>query len=130
MGLPAACLIPATSCLALGVAAAADAAAQTPAAMPIQKVWPRSRTAWAVAAPAPPLLRGPVTAKSQPAPFSNKLDLNRASLEQLQRLPGVGAAWAPKLLAGRPYRTLGDLARDGIPFNTIDQITPLVELGP
>jgi DNA uptake protein ComE-like DNA-binding protein len=58
-----------------------------------------------------------------------KIDLNRASLEQLQRLPGVGWTWAPRILAGRPYTTFGDLARDGIPFTTIDALSREVELG-
>ncbi len=64
------------------------------------------------------------------APGLGKLDLNRATLEQIQRLPGVGETWAPRILAGRPYSTLGDLARIGIPFTTIDALSGVVELGP
>ncbi len=34
------------------------------------------------------------------------------------------------LMAGRPYRTLGDLARDGVPLDTIQKIAPLIVTGP
>ena len=68
--------------------------------------------------------------RSVTAPGLGKLDLNRATLEQIQRLPGVGETWAPRILAGRPYSTLGDLARIGIPFTTIDALSGVVELGP
>ena len=80
---------------------------------------------------APPslLLQAP-SVQTYASPGLGKLDLNRASLEQLQRLPGVGLTWAPRILAGRPYRTMGDLARDGIPFTTIDAVSQEVELGP
>ena len=30
----------------------------------------------------------------------------------------------------RPYRTFDDLARDGVPLSTIEQIRPLVTVGP
>ncbi len=69
-------------------------------------------------------------------PFSppglGKLNLNdrTVTIEQIRRLPGVGEVWAPKILAGRPYRTFGDMARDGIPFTTIDALSRSVELGP
>lgn len=96
--------------------------------LPIQKVWRHGTDARI--GPTPRLLQGPVAPAAAPAPFNAKLDLNRATLEQIQRLPGVGVEWAPKLLAGRPYYTLGDLARDGLPFNVIDQISPLVTLSP
>jgi DNA uptake protein ComE-like DNA-binding protein len=64
------------------------------------------------------------------APGLGKLNLNRATLDQLQNLPGVGVTWAPRILAGRPYSSLGDLARDGIPLTTIDALSQQVELGP
>ena len=75
------------------------------------------------------LLQAP-SLRTSTAPGLGRLDLNRATLEQLQSLPGVGLTWAPRILAGRPYRSLGDLARDGIPFTTIDTLSQQVELGP
>ena len=61
---------------------------------------------------------------------ANKIDLNNCTLEQLQNLPGVGAAMGAHIMAGRPYRTFDDLARDGVPLNTIEQIRELVTVGP
>ena len=43
------------------------------------------------------------------AASDGKLDLNSASLEQLETVPGIGDALARKIIAGRPYRTKLDL---------------------
>lgn len=98
--------------------------------LPIDRNWRPGGVRRPLVAPAGILSQAPPATQPLRAPYATKLDLNTASLEQLQNLPGVGAAWAPKLLSGRPYRTLGDLARDGIPFTTIEQIAPLVYFGP
>ena len=45
----------------------------------------------------------------------------------MQSIPG--AASAKKIIAGRPYSTVDDLARVGIPAKTIQKIAPLVTLG-
>src|SRR5262249_43627879 len=50
------------------------------------------------------------------------LDLNRASEKDLEALPGVGPATAKKIIAGRPYTSVQDLARAGVPQSTIDKI--------
>lgn len=80
----------------------------------------------------PGLLSQSPTVVPNTRPGLGKLNLNASSttIEQIQRLPGVGVVWAPRILAGRPYRTFGEMARDGIPFTTIDALSREVELGP
>ena len=61
------------------------------------------------------------TAKSQPA--GQLVDINSASAEELDKLPGVGPARAKAIIANRPYGGKDDLNnRKIIPPNVYNQI--------
>ena len=59
-------------------------------------------------------------------PAAGSVDLNTASQKDLEALPGVGAATAKKIIAGRPYASTSDLSKAGISAKTIDKISPMV----
>ena len=66
-------------------------------------------------------------AKTQPS-TDNKIDLNTTSRKDLESLPGIGAASAKKIIAGRPYSSLSDLAKAGISQKTAQKLAPFVTL--
>jgi hypothetical protein len=43
-------------------------------------------------------------------------------------VPGVGASTAKKIIAGRPYSSVADLSKAGIPAASIKKISPMVKV--
>jgi hypothetical protein len=59
-----------------------------------------------------------------------KVDINTASLAALEKLPGVDQNTAKRIIAHRPYSSVADLSKSGVPASTIKRITPHVKVGP
>ncbi len=101
--------------LALGLAApafahqAAAPAAQPPATSSAQK--DTSKSSGKKVAPTSPV------------------NINTATQAELEAVPGIGAATAKKIIAGRPYAAVADLSKAGIEKNQLDKIAPMLTVG-
>lgn len=82
--------------------------------------------------PAPPAR---LPAPTPPAAVGTRLDLNRASQQDLERLPGIGPGLATRILDSRAQRgifgSVDDLRRvRGVGDLTLARLRPLVSIGP
>jgi DNA uptake protein ComE-like DNA-binding protein len=51
------------------------------------------------------------------------LDINTATKQELEALPGIGSAYSQKIIDGRPYKAKNDIVRNKIiPQSTYDKI--------
>lgn len=51
---------------------------------------------------------------SSTVPVAMRVDINRASVDELLKVPGVTRTWAQRIVKYRPYRTKLDLLEQGI----------------
>lgn len=64
--------------------------------------------------------------KAAPA---KEVNLNTATQADLEALPGIGPVTAKRIIAGRPYTSVADLSKAGVPKTTIEKISPMVTIG-
>ena len=66
--------------------------------------------------------------KSKPAPPpASRIDINRASVAELLKIPGMTPTWAGRIVRFRPYRTKQDLLDHGVlPSDVYDRIKDCV----
>jgi competence protein ComEA len=81
-------------------------------------------------APTPPPPPSGLRAQATPAPASGLINLNTATQEQLESLPGIGPTYAKEIIRFRtevPFRTVDDVGQvRGIGPKRLEAIRPLV----
>jgi len=102
-----------------------SAAPSVPAPAPVQGYG--NNTAPAAAAPAAPAPRVEAPPSSPTGPIAitrTGVDLNSAPEADIARLPGINKLMAKRIIAMRPFLSVNDLIKTGLPKKTIDRLKP------
>jgi DNA uptake protein ComE-like DNA-binding protein len=66
------------------------------------------------------------TPKKAPA---SPVDINTATSDQLVAVPGIGAATAKKIIAGRPYGSVAELSKVGLSAKQVQDLSSMLKVG-